>query len=110
MEAPEEICFTSYMDEGDCSDSGYKNWLQSNCSFKKTVLWYLNHIHRSWSKACRRIQLDQEFLEALLSFHTREDNMLPLTKELVKRHILSLTRVYRDFAWQQPEFALLNVR
>lgn len=106
MDAPDANNFTSYMD-GVGTDS-YRKWLAANCYFKKTVLWQLNHIQKTWSNACRRIDLDPTFLQALLAFHSGKTNALD--KDLIKSHIISLTKVYRDFAWQQPEFALLATR
>ena len=107
MEAPSDALFTRFLTSHEGS---HREWLLANGdSFKQSAFWRLDHIQRAWVIACKRMEIDPEFAEALLDHHTgRRENLL--TKHLVKRHVLALTKVYRDFAYQQPEFTLLTTR
>ena len=72
---------------------------------KRTTLEYFHHMHQSWNITCRRISVDKEFLDALLALHYGEGYM---SKTLLKRHFLTMSQMFRDYAVQQPKFAKLS--
>ena len=78
---------------------------------KKTTLEYFSHMHQSWNITCRRITVDKEFLDALWSLHFKgtATPAKTMSKTLLKRHFLTLSQMFRDYAVQQPRFAKLSV-
>ncbi len=79
----------------------------SNSRVRKRMLSFLAHIRHTWSVACHRVSVDGEVLSALTALHQGYGGAI--TSGLLRRHLISfVAKLFREYAFQQPEFASLS--
>lgn len=79
---------------------------ERNPRVRTRMLTFLDHIRATWTRAVAKMCVDKEFLEALRSLHLGYASRM--TKALLKRHMITIARVFKDYAAQQPEFSALS--
>ena len=93
--------YTSYtVDDIDCP-----TYCTTDSRFRKRMFKFLEHIRRTWAIALKRMELNMKFVECLIGFHYGHCRM---DKTLFKKHIVTLSKLFRDYAVQQPEFSSLT--
>lgn len=93
----------------ECCDLGIsaqEHYRPSHHTVRKRMFAHLNHVKETWRLAVRTYRVDREFFHALLALHCGFPELL--TRDLFRRHLSSLSTLFRLHALQQPEFRKLS--
>ena len=72
---------------------------------KKLLQFY--HLVKTWGIAVERMKFKPELVDGIMSMHLVDT---PLEKDMLREYALAMSILLRDFASQQPEFRVLDIK